>query len=476
MLFNSYGFILVFLPIVLGVFFALGRYSVRAAAVFLTAASLVFYAWEDVSNLWVIVPSILANYAFGLYLARHPRKSVLTVAVSLNLAALFVFKYLDFVWLNLSALWQGQPQSLGLELPIGISFFTFTQIAYLVDVYRGKAKEANPVHYTLFVTYFPHLIAGPILHHAQMMPQFADPRTYRPSAPLWAMGWSIFALGLSKKVLIADPLALIANPVFDQLSTTSVDIVQVWLAGLAYTFQLYFDFSGYSDMAIGLSLLLGIQLPLNFFSPYRATSIIEFWRRWHISLSTFLRDYLYIPLGGNQKGPVRRYVNLFLTMLLGGMWHGANWTFVAWGALHGSYLILNHAWRSLGPAWVREHQWWPMLAGVLTFVAVVVAWVFFRANSLADALLMLRQMVALDTLRPLSHEELKVLPGLVGAGLVCWCLPNTAQVFHLPGSLTAAPERWHWRASVFWLLLCAGLLVACLYSLNNISQFIYFRF
>ena len=277
-------------------------------------------------------------------------------------------------------------------LPVGISFYTFTQIAFLVDAYRGNVARYALPHYALFVTYFPHLIAGPILHHRDMIPQFeraesqaarsaSDPVrpdhlrasacSRRPASPTASSRWSSLAFGPN-------------TPTFDQ----------AWLGALAYTFQLYFDFSGYSDMAIGISLMFGIFLPLNFNSPYKATSIIDFWRRWHMTLSQFLRDYLYIPLGGNRRGPVLRYVNLLITMLLGGLWHGAAWTFVVWGALHGAYLCINHAWNKFGPdGRAAVSRRWPISpAFILTFLAVVVAWVFFRADSMPTALNVLSKM------------------------------------------------------------------------------------
>ena len=354
MLFNSYEFIFLFLPVTFLVFMRLGARHRRWAAGWLAVASLGFYAWWNPAFLPLLLASIACNYLVGLRLARPviaawSRKTVLALSITANLGLLAYFKYANFLLDNLNLV-IGTDYRLDLVLPLGISFFTFTQIAFLVDAYQGKAKEYHPVDYCLFVTFFPHLIAGPVLHHQEMMPQFARAETYRPNPENIAVGIAIFSIGLVKKVLIADAMAAHATPVFEAAEQgATLSFFTAWEGALAYTFQLYFDFSGYSDMAIGLARLFGITLPANFDSPYRAVNIIDFWRRWHMTLSRFLRDYLYIRLGGNRKGPVRRYMNLFVTMLLGGLWHGAGWTYVVWGGLHGCYLIANHFCRRFGP-------------------------------------------------------------------------------------------------------------------------------
>jgi alginate O-acetyltransferase complex protein AlgI len=285
-------------------------------------------------------------------------------------------------------------------LPLGISFFTFTQIAFLVDAASGEAKEFDFIHYSLFVSYFPHLIAGPILHHKDMMPQFGKANAYRLNWDYLCIGLTVFALGLFKKVVLADGVVLYTTPVFAAAEQGDVlNLFQAWGGALAYTLQLYFDFSGYSDMAIGLSYMLGVRLPLNFNSPYKATSISDFWRRWHMTLSRFLRDYLYVPLGGNRKGRARRYLNLMATMLLGGLWHGVGWTYIIWGGLHGFYLIVHQAWQA-ARSWLG-HDLTPsctsrFLGITTTFLAVLVGWVFFRAQTLEDALSILRAMAGVN--------------------------------------------------------------------------------
>src|SRR6516225_4328018 len=352
MLFSSYTFLFQFLPATILAFLAARRHSPRAGILVLAGASLFFYgAWKPV-YLLLLIASVAMNFSLGLGMEDAQRRPVIgAFGVALNLLVLCYFKYTGFILGTISTV-SGIPLRFSdIVLPLGISFFTFQQIAYLVDIMRGAKVERDIVSYTLFVCFFPHLIAGPLVHHAEMIPQFKRSRIGRSGA-LAARGLAIFAAGLFKKVVIADNLAQFASPAFAHLDAGgSITTSWAWLAILAYTLQIYFDFSGYSDMAIGLALLFGIRLPVNFRSPYKAFSIIEFWRRWHITLSRFLRDYLYIPLGGNRFGVGRRYLNLMLTMLLGGLWHGAGWTFLIWGGLHGLYLVVNHQWRDHKCKW-----------------------------------------------------------------------------------------------------------------------------
>jgi D-alanyl-lipoteichoic acid acyltransferase DltB (MBOAT superfamily) len=394
MLFNSYPFIFLFLPAVLLGYFALGRRGGLAPVVWLALASLTFYAFSG----WPFVPllagSIAFNFAVGYLLIEKKmrpalRFTALTIGVGGDLLLLGIFKYAGFFAANLNALFStGIAVNIG--LPVGISFYTFTQIAFLVDAYRGHVARYALPHYALFVTYFPHLIAGPILHHRDMIPQFERAESKIADPHLILCGLIIFGIGLFKKTGLADGIQPLVSLAFGQ-AAPSFD--QTWIGAQADTFQLYFDFSGYSDMAIGISLMFGIFLPLNFNSPYKAASIIDFWRRWHMTLSAFLRDYLYIPLGGNRHGRMLRYLNLMITMLLGGLWHGAAWTFVVWGALHGAYLCINHAWSHFVPKPGPRLEAPARLAGlVLTFAAVVVAWVLFRADSVASALSILAAM------------------------------------------------------------------------------------
>src|SRR3984885_10292558 len=395
MLFNSYSFVFVFLPVVLFGYFAAGRLGALAPVVWLALASLVFYSFSNGPFVALLLASIAFNYFAGwLLISRHlragPRFVVLTAGGSGDLLMLGIFKYAAFLLANFNAVFSTS-FAVNILLPVGISFYTFTQIAFLVDAYRGKVAHYALPHYALFVTYFPHLIAGPILHHRDVIPQFEAAESKSPNPHLILCGLMIFAIGLFKKTGLADGIQPLVSLAFSPEASPSFD--HAWIGALAYTFQLYFDFSGYSDMAIGISLMFGIFLPLNFNSPYKATSIVDFWRRWHMTLSQFLRDYLFIPLGGNRHGRVLRYVNLMITTGLGGLWHGAAWTFVIWGALHGVYLCINHAWSHVAPAVPRRFARAADLAAfILTFLAVVVAWVFFRADSMASALSVLSKM------------------------------------------------------------------------------------
>ncbi len=518
MLFNSYVFIFAFLPVTLAGFFLLGRIKPMLAAAWLTVASLFFYGWWNPLYVGLLSFSILFNYACGMAIARAgmrggrpAQKRWLIFAVTANLAVLGYCKYANFFLAGISH-FSGWALSFGeIVLPLGISFFTFTQIAFLADTYYGKAREYNFVHYSLFVTYFPHLIAGPVLHHAEMMPQFGLPATYRFSFENLAVGITIFVIGLFKKVMIADEIGAYARPVFDAAAAgAELTLLEAWGGALAYTFQLYFDFSGYSDMAIGLSRLFGVVLPLNFHSPYQAVNVIEFWRRWHMTLSRFLRDYLYIPLGGNRKGAARRHINLLLTMALGGLWHGAGWTFVAWGVLHGVFLVVNHGWHALRARLghdLRRSTWWGRACGgLLTFTAVVIGWVLFRAADFTTAVAMLKAMAGMNGLvlpdfwlpkwgaagQWLAAQGVRFgdTRDLVSGGLVNWILillavvwfaPNTQQLLaaYRPAlALLAGQTRgWlAWRPTPLYALLTAVLALIAIFNLHRQSEFLYFQF
>jgi alginate O-acetyltransferase complex protein AlgI len=455
-------------------------------------------AWRPI-YLLLLLASIAVNFSLGLRMEDPLRRRAIgTFGVVLNLALLCYFKYTNFIFDSVNTLTGAPLPFFNIVLPLGISFFTFQQIAYLVDVMRGAKVERDIVSYTLFVSFFPHLIAGPLVHHAEMIPQFKRGRTSRSSV-LAARGLAIFAAGLFKKVVIADNLAQFVSPVFAHLDAGgSVTTSWAWLATSAYTLQIYFDFSGYSDMAIGLALLFGIRLPVNFRSPYRAGSIIEFWRRWHITLSRFLRDYLYIPLGGNRLGEQRRYINLMVTMLLGGLWHGAGWNFLVWGGLHGVYLGINHLWRewrSDKPAAAaglaaRGLSW------IITFLAVVIAWVFFRARTMAGAWQMLGGLFGFEAGSSayassgiLRLMDLPVLVGeqrllLIGGGavalalLIALCLPNVPQLFGYR-EYRRAPEKmaWlRWRPNAAWALVSATAFAISLFGMWQRLEFLYFQF
>jgi D-alanyl-lipoteichoic acid acyltransferase DltB (MBOAT superfamily) len=478
MLFNSYPFIFVFLPIALAGYFWLGRSSNLAPVWGLALASLVFYSVSNWQFMPLLAASVAFNYLIGWLLIekqlRSPtRFAVLTVGVAGDLLVLGTFKYAGFLAANINAMFS-TGFIVNILLPVGISFYTFTQIAFLVDAYRGNVARYALPHYALFVTYFPHLIAGPILHHKDMIPQFESEKSKRSDPHLILCGLIIFAIGLFKKTCLADGIQPLVAPAFGA-NYPSFD--QAWIGALAYTFQLYFDFSGYSDMAIGISLMFGIFLPLNFNSPYKAASIIDFWRRWHMTLSQFLRDYLYIPLGGNRHGRVLRYVNLMITMLLGGLWHGAARTFVAWGALHGAYLCVNHAWSNYGPAIApRFARGANAAAFVLTFVSVVVAWVFFRADSISSATFVLSRMGD-PTNIVFGHGEMaNALFIAVYAGIV-WFAPNTQEIMGYDHKNRVVGENLTgWLQRPGFLYAAAATLAFGVLGISQHSEFIYFRF
>ena len=442
MLFTDPVFLTKFLPLVLlGFYAALFSKTRWHSQVLLIGASLVFYSWFKSEYLILLVGSMAGNYLLAKHILAQPgtakSKQILVIGIIANLLLLAIYKYLGFLTININALFEiGLPDP-ALLLPLAISFFTFQQISYLCDSHAGKMEPAshNPLEYALFVTFFPQLIAGPIVHHAEMMPQFRKSITPSARAVMFAEGLCLFAIGLFKKLAIADSIAPHANLVFGAVdSGAAVTSLTAWGGALAYTFQIYFDFSGYSDMAIGLGLLFAIRLPWNFNSPYKSENMSEFWRRWHMTLSRWLRDYLYIPLGGNRRGKFRQYLNNFATMVLGGLWHGAHWNFIIWGALHGVYLIANQFVRAIAKFFgvldvvetaksIRVTSW------AITFLAAVVAWVFFRATTTGGAVSMVQSMFGFSA-DGAAHMQAstQTLMWMGLAGLAAFLLPNTKDI------------------------------------------------
>ena len=490
--FNSYPYFLFLAAAVLG-YRLLESRTLTGRRVFLLLASYAFYAWWRADFLLLLMGSTLVNYMIGreieLRRARLvDRRIFLIGGLMFNLGLIALFKYQTlFVSTANDLLHIGLPVP-NFFLPLAISFFTFEQISYLVDADAGKTRSYSLLDYALFVAYFPHLIAGPIVRHNDLIPQFSAMRSAH--ALDLAAGITLFTIGLAKKTLIADNLAPFADAIFNAAGRgTALGLTDSWLGTLFFSFQIYFDFSAYSDMALGSSVMLGIRLPVNFHSPYKAASIIEFWRRWHISLSAFLRDYLYIPLGGNRQGPLRRYLNLFITMLLGGLWHGANWTFMVWGGLHGFYLTVNHAFRHFvkrtgltAPAALRL----PLHAAavLLTFAATSLAWIVFRAQSLDAAGRVVSGLMggghsAIVSFSPLAAVTLLLLT------VIIWFMPNSMQMLwrHDPalpspyGADQVTPaRRLAWAptrgAAIAYGLLC----IAAVLALSNLKPFIYFQF
>lgn len=495
MLFDSPQFIFVFLPLtLLATWGGLRLFGRTAGVAVLIAASLAFYASWRVWAVAILLASTGGNLAIGYAMLNSRRATVrrglLIVGLAGNIAALAYFKYANFLVANIHRLLGLDYSLASIILPLGISFYTFQKIGFLVDVYERKIAEVRPLEFTLMVSFFPQLIAGPIVHYRDIVPQLM--KSLRVEARSIALGLSMFAIGLAKKTVLADALASYATPRFVQAAHGPVDFYAGWIGALSYTFQIYFDFSGYCDMAIGLALMFGIVLPVNFNSPYKSASIIDFWRRWHMTLARFLRDYLYVPLGGNRRGSIRRYANLLAVMLVGGLWHGAAWTFVLWGAVHGAYLVINHLWRAAGLKLPR------ILAWPLTFLAVTAAWTPFRAESLRSALTMLRGMAGLsgfqlpyliarlvhaagpgaDFNSPIPVVDFGAACGVIAvAAAVAFLAPNTMQIF---GLIESAANRL--RAVAFRLLASPAYAgVVLFFGLQGVvgsapSQFIYFQF
>lgn len=502
MVFSSLEFIYLFLPPVLVGYLVLRHWGWENAIVWwLTMASLVFYAWWTPIYLPLLLGSVVVNFGFHRVLRQLRDRFILILGIAFNLSLIAVFKYADFLIGNVNWLSGSDLPMLQLVLPLAISFFTFQQISFLIDTYKGDISDCAFSRYMLFVVFFPQLIAGPIVMQKETIPQFKLSVFQNKLAMNLAVGATLFAIGLFKKIVLADGIAPYANGVFDLAETTSgVPFEAAWIGALAYSFQLYFDFSGYCDMALGLARMFGIRLPVNFNSPYKATSISDFWRRWHITLSHFLRDYLYIPLGGNRTGSVRRYANLMITMVLGGLWHGASWTFVFWGALHGAYLAINHAWSKLvARGWVPSFLPAPIaeLTGRgLTLLAVVVAWVFFRAESFAGASNVLLGMTGLSTVyEPDLWQSALTGTTAVWAGLLClaaivFLLPNAIEftekynpVLRLKAFVAQRQTRGflplRWQPTTGWaaaMSVLFGIALIQTYRLAELTEFIYFNF
>ncbi len=521
MLFNSYIFLFAFLPVTLIGYQIAAHWHRRAVVLWLSFASLAFYGCWRPAYLILLCASVLFNYTAGCLISRRipnkiPTRWLLGIAITANLAMLCYYKYL-FPLFNFIGSYQRSPLHFhDVLLPLGISFFTFTQIAYLVDMQQGEAVQGDLGSYTLFATFFPHLIAGPILHHAEIMPQFQRDRDYRLRLDDVAIGFSWFIMGLAKKVLLADRFALVADPAFD--ATAGIGTLGAWVGILSYALQLYFDFSGYSDMALGLARMFSIDFPLNFSSPYKAGSIIDFWQRWHMTLTRYINSYLYNPLAlgitrrrAAQGKKISRKamatpagfasmiaLPTLVALFLAGVWHGAGAQFIVFGVLHGLYLSTNNAWRVWRPASAgsllpptRAAQAFGRAGRVLlTFVAVLLAQVFFRAEGVRSAVSMVAGAVGLHHGSPaLAHApsfappHSALLPIAAGLAIV-WFLPNTQQILaRFNPSLELTPSdrserglRILWQPNLAWGISLGLILLAALTKLENPSSFLYFQF
>lgn len=486
MLFNSYIFIFLFLflPITFFTYFYLeNKISHNISKLFLISSSLFFYSWWNIIYLPIILISIIFNYKISKLImeisSKKKKKQILIIGVSFNIFILGYFKYSDFFIENFNTLLNANTPLLHLALPLAISFFTFQQIAYLVDSYREETKDYSFIDYMLFVTFFPQLIAGPIVHHKEMIPQFTNIKNHLLNYENISKGIFIFSIGLFKKVIIADTFSTWATSGFDIAPT--LNFFEAWSTSLSYTFQLYFDFSGYTDMAIGLALLFNIHLPVNFNSPYKARNIQDFWRRWHITLSRFLKEYIYIPLGGNRKGERRIYINLILTFLIGGIWHGAGWTFIFWGLLHGIALSFHRLWSKLSitlPLW---------LAWFVTFNFINISWIFFRAKEWEDALKVLKGMFGQTAfILPSALENKFLILKEHNIGFGSWLANiqgdlSTAITILLTFFLillfkNSMEKLHHFQLNYRTLSLSALLFISSVLSLNKVSEFLYFNF
>ena len=486
MLFNSYEFIFLFLPITFFVYFYLNsKRMTEASKAFLVVSSLFFYSWWNPIYLPLILISMVFNYVIGTSLTKEiehkkvSKKQLLTIGIIGNVSLLGYFKYSDFFIANFNTVFSADVPLLHLALPLAISFFTFQQIAYLVDSYRGETKEYDFMNYAVFVTFFPQLIAGPIVHHKEMMPQFANIKNKVKNYKNIALGLFIFSIGLFKKVVIADTFAVWATAGFDNAPV--LNLFEAWATSLSYTFQLYFDFSGYTDMAIGAALLFNIKLPINFNSPYKATNIQDFWRRWHITLSRFLKDYIYIPLGGNRISNFRTYNNLMATFIIGGLWHGAGWTFVFWGFLHGLALVIHRAWSQLG------FKLNTIVAWFITFNFINIAWVFFRAKEWEDAIKVLKGMFGLSgvVIAEKYQESLASLQqyGVIfsdvtqhigdGSKSLGWIFVAFILVLVFRNSMKMSDT---FRPSYKTLTFSLIIMIYSILSFNKVSEFLYFNF
>ena len=490
MLFNSYSFIFIFLPLVALIYFLSYRYlSAKWARLILLISSLVFMSLWNIYFAAVLIFSVLFNYILGSSLSNAisatnniHKKIIFIAAIIGNILLLGFFKYSNFFLNNINYCFSAQVSLLNLIIPVGISFYTFMQIAWLVDIYRHGGFRYNFINYCLFVTFFPYIISGPIANHQEIIPQWESKNAGKFNTANLCRGIFIFAIGLFKKTAIADTLAIIANGGFDAAS--SLTFTEAWLTSLSFTMQLYFDFSGYTDMAIGIALMFNIKIPANFNSPYKALDIREFWHRWHITLSRFLREYIYIPLGGNRTGEIRTLINLMLTFLIGGLWHGAAWTFVFWGFLHGSALVVHRLWMKTGFHLNK------ILAWILTFNFINIAWVFFRAKSWEDSLSIIKGMAGFNGI--LVSHNLESNPfwqklTVIGIKFGEWRanLPNSENIVYflcialIPFVLlTKNSNHLLEKFSPSWKnALAISVLMACgLLLLNQSTTFLYFKF
>jgi alginate O-acetyltransferase complex protein AlgI len=522
MLFNSYLFIFLFLPIIFGLFLLIKRANYpKLITLWLIAASLFFYSWWSPLYVMLLIFSVLFNFTIGTLINNvdkrpHIHKKFLIIGIVGNLVILCYYKYTGFFANTFNDLFGSQFNLGKIVLPLAISFFTLQQVSYLIDAYRGEAKHFDFISYAASVTFFPHLIAGPIVRYRDLVPQFSLAAVSKRYNTLdLVVGLTIFSIGLFKKVILGDTIAVHANTAFAGVAAgAQATFLEAWGAVMAFNFQIYFDFSGYSDMAIGLARIFGIRLPINFNSPYKAVNFVDFWRRWHITLTMFMRDYLYFPLGGSRKGVPRQYLNIMIIMLIIGLWHGAGWTFVLWGGLHGLYIVINHLWLSWRRRWGHDltpPTWYgTVCARCLTMAALLVSVAIFRADNLHTAWSMIKGMVGCHgVVLPVYHLRalglaywepvlagwhIQVgstsmlgpypLEGMLLCWLIVWFLPNTQEIMSraepaLHYQLQASEGTWtwlRWRPTPIWALVCGILATSALIMIAKPNPFLYYQF
>ncbi len=485
MLFNSYIFLFLFLPITLIGYFVLNHFKkYKIAQLYLLIMSLWFYAYFNLSYLLIIVFSILVNFSFYTLMNKNnvsktKKKTYLILGLIINIGTLIYFKYMDFFISNINSLFNTNYNLLHILLPLGISFFTFQQLSFIIDSYKGDVPKYSLLYYASFVTFFPQLIAGPIVTHDELVPQFLDKEKKKLNSDNLAKGIYIFALGLAKKVIIADTFGIAVNWGFKNISL--LDSTNAIIVMLSYTIQIYFDFSGYSDMAIGIGKMFNIDIPTNFNSPYKALNIQDFWNRWHMTLTRFFTKYIYIPLGGNRKGKIRTYINVFIVFAISGFWHGANWTFIIWGLLHGIFSIITRIFKD------KIDKLHPVLNYFITFSFINLTWIIFRASTIRDALRIMHRIFVFDFHNISSYiNDAFKLPGinfLFDISKIQSAFPYISLTFFfiasfiiILGSNNIKEKSENFKPTLCKILITVFLLIWCIISLSGISTFLYFNF
>lgn len=460
-MFNTYSFILIFLPIVFLLYYLLARINYKLSKIELILASLLFYGCYNIKYIPFIIISIIVTYYLGRLITHSEKnkKFLLIIALIFNIGILIYFKYLNFFIDNINMVINTGLVMRKVVLPLGISFYTFQQIAYIVDSYKDEQVNANLLDYSFSIIFFAKMPQGPIVKYKELISQYSNPENYKINWTNLNKGFFLFTFGLLKKVIIADTLSKYVSPGFDVSS--SLTLIEAWGVAIAYTLQLYFDFSGYTDMAIGLGYFFNIKMPENFDSPYQSNSIIDFWRRWHITLGDFLKNYVYIPLGGNRKGKIRKDINLLITMLVCGLWHGASWNFIIWGGIHGIFLIINHKIR-------KKNIRIPLIIKrLVTFLLVLIGWVIFRANTFYDSLKVYKGMLGVNGIKLSNltyfNKEALVISGMLLA--IVMFVPNGKNIFNK-----------YWKPNYLWLVITICVFVYCIMSLNKPTEFLYLQF